>query len=236
MQLKNICTTRSSTFTRLFIASALSSGLAACGAGSTQDNAGASAAAGAPAYAATITASTWTQCATENGTCSFTGTQQVRYGASTGYVYKTMTGPVQCTNSVFGDPAPGVGKTCAVMPVATTTPPATTATTWTQCATEGGTCSVPGTRQVRYGTTDKWAYKTVTTSVVCGNSVFGDPAPGVGKTCAYSSDTSGTTTPTTPTPAPTQPSTTVLRLPTSVANGSTVSLECGKTYQGTLEL
>ena len=220
---------------RFFIASTLISGLAACGAGGGQDDAKASA--NAPAYAATITASTWTQCATENGTCSFTGTQQVRYGASTGYVYKTMTGPVQCTNGVFGDPAPGVGKTCAVMPVATTTvPPTTTATTWTQCANEGGTCSVPGTRQVRYGTTDKWVYKTITTSVVCGNGVFGDPAPGVGKTCAYSSDTSTAPAPAPTAPAPTQPSTTVLRLPTSIANGTTVSLECGKTYQGTLEL
>ena len=116
MQLKNICTTRSTTFTRLLIASALSSGLAACGAGSTQDNAGANA--GAPAFAATITASTWTQCATENGTCSFTGTQQVRYGASTGYVYKTMTGPVQCTNGVFGDPARGYVKSCSYSSVA----------------------------------------------------------------------------------------------------------------------
>jgi len=215
------------TLPRFLIASALISGLAACGAGGGQDNAETSA--NAPAYAASITASTWTQCAVENGTCSFTGTQQVRYGAITGYVYKTLTGPVQCNNAVFGDPAYGATKTCAIMPAAATP-------TWTKCASEGGTCSVPGTRQVRYGATDKWVYKTVTTSVICGNSVFGDPAVGINKTCEYASDTSTAPAPTTPAPAPTAPPTTVLSVPTNIANGSTVSLECGKTYQGTLEL
>jgi len=57
---------------------------------------------------------TWTVCANEGGTCSFAGTQQVRYGANGLYAYKTLTGGTPCTNAVFGDPAPNVAKQCAI--------------------------------------------------------------------------------------------------------------------------
>lgn len=60
--------------------------------------------------------------------------------------------------------------------------------TWTFCANEGGTCSFPGTKLVRYGANG--IYSTVTgpftNSVACTNAVFGDPTPGVVKTCEYS--------------------------------------------------
>ena len=56
---------------------------------------------------------TWTYCASEGSTCSFSGTRQVRYGANGQYAYKTFTGSVYCSNSVFGDPIHGVAKTCS---------------------------------------------------------------------------------------------------------------------------
>jgi len=56
---------------------------------------------------------TWTTCASEGGTCSFSGTRDVRYGTATSYVIKTLTGPVACTNTVFGDPARGYVKSCS---------------------------------------------------------------------------------------------------------------------------
>jgi hypothetical protein len=65
----------------------------------------------APAPAPT---SSWTACAAENGSCSFSGTRQVRYGANGVYVYKTATGPISCSNSTFGDPIVGVVKLCSV--------------------------------------------------------------------------------------------------------------------------
>lgn len=68
-------------------------------------------------------------------------------------------------------------------------PTPTPAPAWTKCADEGGRCDYSGTRQVRYGTTDKWAYKTALGSIGCNNSVFGDPAPGIMKSCYYSSQT-----------------------------------------------
>jgi hypothetical protein len=101
-----------------------------------------------------------------------------------------VTGPVACSNTVFGDPAPGYGKTCSVGGTTTTSPtptPSPSTATWTQCATEGGTCSVSGTRQVRYGYNGSYATKVVTGSVSCSNAVFGDPKPGYAKSCSYSS-------------------------------------------------
>jgi|GEM_PF-2387053 len=55
---------------------------------------------------------TWTKCADEGGTCTFTGTRTVRYGSGTTYNMGTYTNSVACTNAVFGDPTPGVFKHC----------------------------------------------------------------------------------------------------------------------------
>lgn len=68
----------------------------------------------------------WTQCASEYGTCSFTGSRAVRYGASATqagrYVERTMTGPVTCNNATFGDPVPGADKWCWVGDAASSPP------------------------------------------------------------------------------------------------------------------
>jgi hypothetical protein len=147
----------------------------------------------------TTSTSGWTWCATEGGTCTFSGTRQVRYGANGYYYYKTATGSIGCNNSVFGDPANGVVKACSyantttsgtttVSTTSTTSTSTTTTTTtsgWTACATEGGICSFSGTRQVRYGANGYYYYKTATSSIACNNSVFGDPANKVVKACYY---------------------------------------------------
>jgi len=138
------------------------------------------------------TSSEWTACASEGGTCSFSGTREVRYGTATQYVSKIVTGSTPCSNAVFGDPAPNVVKSCsyASTTVAAPTPaPAPTTVTWTNCASEGGTCSFSGTREVRYGTATTSVARTVTGSTPCTNAVFGDPAPNVVKVCSYSSVT-----------------------------------------------
>jgi serine protease len=80
-----------------------------CGAGIVN----AAAAVNAALASATTTTQTWTKCATEGGTCTFSGTRDVRYGTATSYVTKTFTGSVACTNAVFGDPAHGYVKSCS---------------------------------------------------------------------------------------------------------------------------
>ena len=126
----------------------------------------------------TSSSSDWTFCAREGGSCTFSGTQQVRYGANGLYAYKTLTSSAACTNAVFGDPAPGVAKQCDFGSTSTST------SSWSVCATEGGVCAFTGTKQVRYGGNGSYTYKTLSGSTACANAVFGDPAPGKAKQCA----------------------------------------------------
>lgn len=132
---------------------------------------------------AKASAPTWTPCASENQYCSFFGTQQVRYGAGTQWVTQTLTGGTPCNNSVFGDPDFGVYKSCAYA----SAPQAASTTQWILCATEGATCSFPGTTTVRYGVSTQYTSGTFTGSVSCTNSVFGDPDYGVHKSCWFAS-------------------------------------------------
>jgi serine protease len=92
-------------------ARAFPSACSGCGAGIVNAAAAVNAALGSTTT--TTTTPTWTYCASENGTCSFTGTRDVRYGTATNFVTKTFTGSVKCSNSVFGDPAYGVVKSCS---------------------------------------------------------------------------------------------------------------------------
>ncbi len=96
----------------------------------------------------------------------------------------------QYRHSAAGETRPASGQLDigAYEAAAATTAPAVPATaTWTACASENGTCTVPGTRQVRYGAGGKFATRVVTGAVRCSNSVFGDPAVGLVKACSYSS-------------------------------------------------
>jgi hypothetical protein len=135
------------------------------------------------------TTETWTTCANQYAVCQFSGTRQVRYGANGVYVTKSFTGSVLCSNSVFGDPLPGYGgKTCSFSSTVIAT--AAPTTTWTDCGREYGTCSFSGTRQVRFGVNGVYVTKTFTGSTACTTAVFGDPYPGVSKSCSYANTSS----------------------------------------------
>lgn len=130
-----------------------------------------------PSPTPTSTGSNWVKCASENGTCTFSGTYTIRYGTGSSWTTKVATGSIACNNSVFGDPAYGYAKECDI------DMNSAPAITWTKCASEGGTCTFSGTKTVRYGTGTKWTTKTVTSSIACTNAVFGDPAYGYTKEC-----------------------------------------------------
>ena len=114
----------------------------------------------------------WTLCASEGETCTFSGTQEVRYGADGAYFYRTLSNGTACTNAVFGDPIVGTYKSCSVR-----------VASWTFCAEEGGVCAFSGTQQVRYGANGSYFYRTLSNGTNCTNSVFGDPAVGTLKQC-----------------------------------------------------
>ena len=135
----------------------------------------------------------WTLCANEYGTCTFSSARQVKYGTATQYVVATFADRTDCNNGVFGEPALGYGKSCwydgsasfsASAPSSSATAPSTN-TPWTFCASEYGTCAFSGTHQVKYGTATRYVIGTYTASAACNNGVFGDPAPGYGKSCWY---------------------------------------------------
>jgi hypothetical protein len=60
------------------------------------------------------TFTSWTTCAAENGTCSFSGTHEVAFGANGRYYFGNLTGGTPCNTTVFGDPAFGTVKACYV--------------------------------------------------------------------------------------------------------------------------
>jgi prepilin-type N-terminal cleavage/methylation domain-containing protein len=57
-------------------------------------------------------------CATENGSCTFSGTATIAYGSLALGKFNaktTLTSPVSCSNAFFGDPASGFGKACYIL-------------------------------------------------------------------------------------------------------------------------
>jgi hypothetical protein len=121
----------------------------------------------------------WTECAVENGNCSFSGTMTVAYGANGKFNYLTLNNGTACNNSVFGDPNYGTVKSCYLMAA----PP--NSISWTLCAYENDACYFSGTLQVAYGANGKFFYKNLSNELTCDNGLFGDPNPGTVKDCYY---------------------------------------------------
>jgi Bacterial alpha-L-rhamnosidase 6 hairpin glycosidase domain/Bacterial alpha-L-rhamnosidase C-terminal domain len=119
----------------------------------------------------------YTQCATENGTCSFTGNRNIAYGANGAFSHRILSGSTPCTNGVFGDPLNGTAKACYLPPAGGP------AGGWTQCAAENGTCSAVSGQPVAYGAYGAFAYATATGNVSCANATFGDPIVNTVKAC-----------------------------------------------------
>ncbi len=60
--------------------------------------------------------SAFKECANERERCEFSGVRTVRYGDGTTFAYNIVENGTECTNTVFGDPVPGVKKKCYVSP------------------------------------------------------------------------------------------------------------------------
>lgn len=121
-------------------------------------------------------------CANENGYCSFSGSQDIVYGATDKFVIKNANNGVDCNNSYFTDPNYGVAKACYVKtnsPITISQVPSG----YSFCANENGYCSFSGAQDVIYGANDKFVTKTATNGVDCSNSYFTDPNHGVAKAC-----------------------------------------------------
>lgn len=115
----------------------------------------------------------WTKIAAESQTFVLGSSQVVRYGAGSTWIQKTINGSFTCSNGYFGqDPAPSVVKECDV------------AAAWVKAAGEYQKFTVATTQTVRYGAGSSWVQKTVSGTVSCNNTFFGqDPAHGLTKEC-----------------------------------------------------
>ncbi len=80
----------------------------------------------------------YTLCASENGTCSFSGVADVAFGAGSSFYNRTATNSISCNDATFGDPDVGTAKACYYY-------------LRTDCAVENGTCSFSGTGDVAFG-------------------------------------------------------------------------------------
>jgi hypothetical protein len=126
----------------------------------------------------------WTRCASENQYCKVNGTARVRYGADNRYEYRNVTGGIQCTYKIFGDPAYGVNKTCEFMPTGGGYGSVNYGSGWEYCGTEGGYCSFSGPGEVRYGVNGKFIVRRANNGMPCDVNTFGnDPAFGQKKSC-----------------------------------------------------
>jgi hypothetical protein len=63
------------------------------------------------------TSPSWTLCANEGERCKFDGLKKVKYGAGQRYRSQYSADGIDCSNSVFGDPASGIVKHCYVADV-----------------------------------------------------------------------------------------------------------------------
>ena len=124
----------------------------------------------------------YTRCAAEDGTCTPTGTQVLAYGAGS-YDYQVVSGPTSCSNATFGgDPAPNLLKSCYLAPLGG---PAG----FSQCASEGGTCTVNGTQEVAFGVNGAYRFLPAVGGVSCTDAAFGaDPLLNVAKNCYVTSN------------------------------------------------
>jgi hypothetical protein len=118
----------------------------------------------------TASSDVWTECATENGTCGFSGVMTIAFGANGDYHYATLGGGgTACTDAVFGDPDYGSAKACYLMA------PPPQFTHWDLCASNGGTCKFSGTQEVAYGADGRYKYGSRTGSTPCTASALGNP-------------------------------------------------------------
>jgi hypothetical protein len=117
-------------------------------------------------------------CAEENGFCSVPYPTRVFYGVPGRHATLDVNGRgVACSNEVFGDPAPGVPKSCMYLAHGMDVHEEHV------CAWENEFCSFRGERRVRYGAEGRFVEGIYRNGVTCDNETFGDPIPGVRKFC-----------------------------------------------------
>ena len=131
----------------------------------------------------------WTHCARESEYCRVPGSARVRYGVGGRYVYRDVSGGVQCSYRVFGDPAQGEHKTCQYQGGGREPDNGGGGRGWEYCGSEGGYCTFRGPAEVRYGVNGRFVVRRAVDGMPCSLRAFGeDPARGEQKQCFVRSE------------------------------------------------
>jgi len=140
-------------------------------------------------------ASAQTMIAGQSGAFTLSNTTAVSYGANGAFNTKTLiAGSYVCGDPLFGDPAWGVPKACYVQaPTSASASSTSTATALTMLTGQSGSFKLTSTSTIAYGWGTLMTQKSLASgSYVCGDQLFGDPAPGKAKAC-YSTGTAAAT-------------------------------------------
>jgi alpha-L-rhamnosidase-like protein len=135
--------------------------------------------------------SSYKVCASEGGPCSVSGSRVVAYGVSEHWVYRWVTGTVQCSPDGFGsDPAFGVVKKCFAAPggSARYDLPEAGPSGYTWCAFEYSACAFTGAHVVAFGGNGSFSYRTLTSGTPCTQAVFGRSGPAAARADCYVAD------------------------------------------------
>jgi hypothetical protein len=112
---------------------------------------------------------------------------------------------------------------------------ARSANQWAMCAPEGQVCEFTGSRVMRFGYGDTYAYQVSSGPVACNNSTFGgDPLPGVVKQCDIAGTAVTAAAPTAPptSPSPTSPSPSPSAAPSAVSGPGPLDVSSPATIVG----
>jgi len=139
-------------------------------------------------FPATASADRLQQCAREGGICRLPYPAEVVYGARGRTTSRYFDrDAVPCSNRVFGDPAPGIPKSCFIVmrgrDQSDDNYDEPRRERWAACADEGDYCDFYGRKVVRYGARGQFTQDVFRNGVQCDNDTFGDPAPGREKRC-----------------------------------------------------
>lgn len=142
-------------------------------------------------FPATASADRLQQCANEGGICRLPYPAEVVYGARGNNTSRFIDrSAVSCNNRVFGDPAPGLPKSCYIVMRdrggygGNDNGPSRDRGGWVACANENDYCDFDGRRTVRYGARGQYTQGVFRNGVECNNDAFeDDPAPGLHKRC-----------------------------------------------------
>ncbi|RWE39804.1 MAG: hypothetical protein EOS78_10195 [Mesorhizobium sp.] len=139
-------------------------------------------------FPATASAARLQRCAREGGICRLPFPAEVVFGDGGRTTSRFIDrDAVPCSTRVFGDPAPGHGKTCYIVLRGRGESEGDydepRRERWVACAEEGEFCDFYGRKVVRYGARGRFTQDVFRDGVECDNDSFGDPAPDAGKRC-----------------------------------------------------